>query len=164
MNKFLISEVELAVTDDWVDPDLAAGASLLRKRVECEATQFFKSVGSRLYQNDLAIIFLQVVKQAVGVADRSFAYLSFILVPNYFARRQILTGPTCFVRVSVQVIVDKNDSAMVVLHVDLKPLFARVVFLVQLNCLGTNFVSAGDENSSVFKDGSWNDGRSAFPW
>src|SRR5690606_21330227 len=73
VNEILVAEVEFAVVDHGVRPDLAGVFALIGLRVEFEPAMLFPTFGRGFDQHHFAFVFAETVEAVVGVSDGAFA-------------------------------------------------------------------------------------------
>lgn len=158
VDQFLVAQEEAAIDDDRVDPDAALGFALFGLGGEREAA-FFLPAGFRgFHEDDVPFLFRDADEMTGHVGAAAFAEC--LVLPDWFARQEILAGPAAFVRVAVEFSVHEDDAAVVIHHfIAFVDEFRGIA--AEFEHAGTHIVSGCHVDMIIVVDGSGDDGNAA---
>src|SRR5947207_997255 len=114
VNELLVAQVELAVGNDRMRPDMALGGANRALWIEGKAPVFIPPFGRGLDEHHRSFSLLQAIEHTVRAGDRAFAELLF--EPDLVPRGKLHAEPARRIAVPVEVVAHEDHAAVMVLH------------------------------------------------
>src|SRR5262249_14750670 len=130
-DQLLIAEVEAAVGDDGVGPDLAGLAVEAAFARDLEAAGFVPAGGAGVDQDAGAGVLAVEIEPAVGAGQGALAQLA-AAVPDGMAGLEVLANPAAAVGEAVDVLADAEHAAVMIDQHAVGPDFDGLRFLLGL--------------------------------
>ena len=152
----LIAKVQTTVADYWVSPDASLWISLSRLRIKLELADLLEFFFRREYQRAFSVAFSQAIQHTVGICHCAFAAVLSLVAPDKFARAEVLTEHAVVVTVSVEIITQQQNTAVMILHYFVVVNFFDFVVTCDIEQQATRAVTSRHINLAVFVDRRWN--------
>ena len=130
--------------------------------IQLESPLFVPSLGAGFNQDNLSTSLVNAIQHPICTRNGTFAQ-SVLFCPDLLAGFKVLTDPPQTVGITIQMVTNKNHTAVMILH-DLVFINFFSFTTIELDQSASNSISTGHVDLTVPEDGCWHNSRSSWPW